>query len=115
MATYDASVKRALSRFSAGPHRPPGALLGRPGEARDGRACSWTSGPDQAQQREYALYTVSEVRPESPDNIVRMGKPAGSGSKRRRIRRYARFAGATSLLHRRRGRGQQRVRRAAGG
>jgi phage replication-related protein YjqB (UPF0714/DUF867 family) len=74
MATYDASVKKALSpeqddlidhkeHCSADPDKLAaiGRALGH--QVRIKRS-----------DDEYGLYTVSEVRPESPDNLVRMGK-----------------------------------------
>ena len=73
MATYDASVKEALSpqqdnlkhhkeHCSADPEKL--ATVGRAPkhQVRITRNDS-----------EYGLYTVSDIRPESPDNIVRMG------------------------------------------
>jgi hypothetical protein len=74
MATYDASVRTALSpqqqdlidhkeHCSADPEKlaTVGCALGH--QVRIKRSSS-----------EYGLYTVSELRQESPDNIVRMGK-----------------------------------------
>jgi phage replication-related protein YjqB (UPF0714/DUF867 family) len=74
MATYDASIKKALSPQQADviDHKEPcsadrekletvGRLLGH--QVRIKR-----------NDDEYGLYTVSEVRQENPDNIVRMGK-----------------------------------------
>ncbi len=74
MATYDASVEKALSpqqedlikqeeHCSADPEKL--ATLGRAlgHQVRIKRSSA-----------EYGLYTVSEVRRESPDNIVRMGE-----------------------------------------
>ena len=79
MATYDASVKKALAasqqdlidhkeHCSADPSRlaAVGRALGHQVRIKRNNA-------------QYALYTVSEVRPESPDTIVRMGE---SGRKR---------------------------------
>jgi hypothetical protein len=73
MATYDASVEKALSpqqedlikreeHRSADPEKlaTVGHALGH--QVRIGRSSS-----------EYALYTVSEARQESPENVVRMG------------------------------------------
>jgi hypothetical protein len=53
-------------------HRVPGALLDRPGEAQHDRSV----GQQVRVQRgssQYALYTVSEARQESPDSVARMG------------------------------------------
>jgi phage replication-related protein YjqB (UPF0714/DUF867 family) len=73
MATYDASVKKALTasqqdlidhkeHCSADPEKL--ATVGR--ELRHQVRI-------KRNDSEYGLYTVSQVRPESPDNIVRMG------------------------------------------
>jgi hypothetical protein len=70
MATYDASVKKALTasqrdlidhkeHCSADPVKL--ATVGR------------ERGHQERSDSEYGLYTVSQVRQESPDNIVRMG------------------------------------------
>jgi phage baseplate assembly protein W/phage replication-related protein YjqB (UPF0714/DUF867 family) len=74
MATYDASIKRALSdeqddlikhkeHCSADPEK-----LATVGRARGHQVRI------KRNDEEYGLYTVSEVRPENPDKIVRMGK-----------------------------------------
>ena len=114
MATYDASVKKALAVLSAGPHRPQGALLGRP--ARSSRR----SGVRSDIRSGSSATTLSTRCTRSARSARRPGQHRPHGRDRpeaarheRRIQRHARFAGATSHLHRRRGRGQQRVRRAA--
>jgi phage replication-related protein YjqB (UPF0714/DUF867 family) len=74
MATYDASVKRAL--------RPEqNDLIDHKEHCSADRDKLATIGRARRQQvrikrndDEYGLYTVSEVRPENPENIVRMGK-----------------------------------------
>jgi hypothetical protein len=74
MATYDASVRKALSpqqedlikqeeHCSADPEKLATVLRAFGHQVRIKRTSS-----------EYGLYTVSEVRQESPANIVRMGK-----------------------------------------
>jgi phage replication-related protein YjqB (UPF0714/DUF867 family) len=87
VATYDASVERALAaqqdlieheeHCSADPEKL--ATVGR----AIGHQVRIKRGSSQ-----YALYTVSDVRHESPDNVVRMGV-AG----RQRLGTNARFAG----------------------
>ncbi|HEY3260144.1 MAG TPA: poly-gamma-glutamate hydrolase family protein [Pseudonocardiaceae bacterium] len=72
--TYDASVRRAQTpeqddlvahqeHCSADPRRLATVGAGRGAQVRIVRS-----------DAEYALFTVSEVRPESPDTVVRMGK-----------------------------------------
>jgi phage replication-related protein YjqB (UPF0714/DUF867 family) len=74
MAKYDASIKRALlpqqnnlrghkEHCSADPEKlaTVGRLLGHPVRIK-------------RNDNEYGLYTVSEIRPENQDSIVRMGK-----------------------------------------
>ena len=90
MAFYAASVKRALSsqedliRHREHCSADPETLK------RVGRA-SGQQVRIQRSRSHYAVYTVSEVRQESPDNIVRMGL-----SGRRRLGTSTEFAGTLS-------------------
>ncbi len=71
-----------------GPHQSPGALFGRSRETQGvGRACGQQV-RIQRSSSQYAVYTVSEVRQESPDTIVRMGATG-----RQRLGTSAEFAG----------------------
>jgi phage replication-related protein YjqB (UPF0714/DUF867 family) len=73
MATYDASVKRALTSSQQD-------LIDHKEHCSADPVKLATVGRERGQQvrikrnvSEYGLYTVSQVRQESPDNIVRMG------------------------------------------
>jgi phage replication-related protein YjqB (UPF0714/DUF867 family) len=89
MATYDASVKKALTasqqelfdhkeHCSADPVKLATVGLERWHQVRIKRSDS-----------EYGLYTVSQIRQESPDNIVRMGSTG-----RKRLGTSAQFVGS---------------------
>jgi len=76
MATYDASVKEALSPQQDNlKHHKEHCSADREKLATVGRAPKHQV-RIKRNSSEYGLYTVSDVRPESPDNIVRMG-PTG--------------------------------------
>ena len=74
MATYDASIKKALSpeQDDLIDHKEHCSADAEK-LATVGRAL-WHQVRIKRNDDEYGLYTVSEVRPENPDNIVRMGK-----------------------------------------
>ena len=72
MASYAATVKKALSSQEDLISHPEHSSADPEKLAEMGRACGqqvriqWSSS-------HYAVYTVSEVRQESPDSVVRMG------------------------------------------
>jgi phage replication-related protein YjqB (UPF0714/DUF867 family) len=74
MATYDASVKKALSSHQDDLIKQKEHCSADPEKlAAVGRALGHQV-RIKRNDYEYGLYTVSEVRQESPDNIVRMGE-----------------------------------------
>src|SRR5262245_27617764 len=74
MAAYSASIKRALDPEQKDLIKHKEHCSADPEKlATVGRAL-WHQVRIKRNDDEYGLYTVSEVRPESPDNIVRMGK-----------------------------------------
>ena len=91
MATYDASVKRALTSSQQD-------LIDHKEHCSADPVKLATVGRERGQQvrikrkvSEYGLYTVSQVRQESPDNIVRIGSTG-----RKRLGTSDEFVGSTS-------------------
>jgi hypothetical protein len=86
MATYDASVKKALTASQQDLIDHKEHCSADPAKlATVGRECGHQV-RIKRNDSEYGLYTVSQVRQESPNNIVRMGSNSHGSNGRRWLR-----------------------------
>lgn len=76
MTTYDASVKTELSTQTILINRQERCSADPEKLTTIGRANGQQIRVKNTANNEYAIYTVSETRQESPDNIIRMGQTA---------------------------------------